>query len=368
MAEPDLIADYLRSLRECLRWRPDAADLIDEAEDHLRLSAERIARECGDPLEAQRLTLTRFGDPAVVARAFATAGGLTMPTPFTRTAGKLAVFAALGWLALAVVGAYATGASPVLRLHVRLVLGRRDGGRGRHRVALVGMLVRAGERSGPWMFAAVALSCLSLAAAAVMTWGIVMWGLLIWLTCAIALGRMRAAGVTTRPLDWALFAAWPASLGLWVLVDQLELGPLDTYGEYPAAAAAGVATLGVLMAVGLLSVGRRLAAEVPADLPARDRTGLILLAPPHQHTTDAHQLQHATDVPPALAITHRRGGSNASLRAQLGRLSVRTGSRTPNPLALLGKPRIHRCRRGASRRARAPLEFEHLFDSIGGPR
>ena len=89
MAEPDLIADYLRSLRQCLRWRPDAADLIDEAEDHLRLSAERIARECGDPLQAQRITLTRFGDPAVVARAFATAtpGGLIMPTPFTRTAG-----------------------------------------------------------------------------------------------------------------------------------------------------------------------------------------------------------------------------------------------------------------------------------------
>ena len=90
---------------------------------------------------------------------------------------------------------------------------------------------------------------------------------MIWLACAIALGRMRAAGVPTRPLDWALLAAWPVSLGLWVLVDLLQLGPLDSYGEYPAAAAVGIATLGVLMAVGLFSVGRRLAAEVPADLP-----------------------------------------------------------------------------------------------------
>ena len=191
-----------------------------------------------------------------------------MPTPLTRTAGKIAVFAALGWLTLAVVGLYSTGAvtpysdstyawsSVVATVTVAATA-----------VALVGMLVRAGERFGPWMFAAVALSCLSLAAAALVTWGIVMWGLLIWLACAIALGRMRAAGVTTRPLDWALLAAWPASLGVWVLVHQLELGPLDTYGEYPAAAAVGITTLGVLMAVGLFSVGRRLAAEVPAELP-----------------------------------------------------------------------------------------------------
>ena len=270
MAESDLIADYLRSLRDCLRWRSDAADLIDEAEDHLRLSAERIARECGDPLEAQRLTLTRFGDPTVVALAFATAptGGVVMPTQFTRAAGKVAMVAALGWLVLAVVGAYATGAitsySDSTYLWSSLVATVSVAATA---IALIGMLVRAGERSGPWMFAAVALSCLSLAATAFMTWGIVMWGLLIWLTCAIALGRMRAAGVTTRPLDWALLAAWPASLGVWVLVHQLELGPLDTYGEYPAAAAVGITTLGVLMAVGLLSVGRRLAAEVPADLP-----------------------------------------------------------------------------------------------------
>jgi len=268
VAEPDLIADYLRSLRDCLRWRPDAADLIDEAEDHLRLSAERIARECGDPLQAQRITLTRFGDPAVVARAFATAGGLTMPTPFTRTAGKIAAFAALGWLALAVVGAYATGAvtpysdstyawsSVVATVTVAATA-----------VALVGILVRAGERFGPWMFAAVALSCLSLAAAAAVTWGIVGWGLLIWLACAIALGRLRAAGAATRPLDWALLAAWPVSLGLWLLVDLLQLGPLDSYGEYPASAATGIAVLGVLMAVGLASIGLRLAAEVPAGLP-----------------------------------------------------------------------------------------------------
>jgi hypothetical protein len=270
VAEPDLIADYLRSLRDCLRWRPDAADLLDEAEDHLRLSVERVARECGDPLQAQRITLSRFGDPAVVARAFATAtpGGLIMPTPLTRTAGRIAVFAALGWLALLVVGAYATGAitpysestytwsSVVATVAVAATA-----------VALVGMLVRAGERFGPWMFAAVALSSLSLVAAALVTWGIVVWALLIWLACAIALGRMRAVGVTTRPPDWALLAAWPVSIGLWLLVERLQLGPLDTYGDYPAAAASGVVALGLLMAVGLFSVGRRLAAETPADLP-----------------------------------------------------------------------------------------------------
>lgn len=270
MAEPDLIADYLRSLRDCLRWRSDAADLVDEAEDHLRLSAERLARECGDPLEAQRLTLTRFGDPTVVALAFATAptGGVVMPTQFTRTAGKVALVAALGWLVLAVVGAYATGAitpySDATYLVSAVVATMAVAATA---IALVGMLVRAGERSGPWMFAAVALSCLSLVAAALVTWGIVVWGLLIWLACAIALGRMRAIGVTTRPLDWALVAAWPVSLGLWLLVDLLELGPLDSYGDYPAAAAAGIAALGVLMAVGLFSVGRQLAAEIPAGVP-----------------------------------------------------------------------------------------------------
>jgi small-conductance mechanosensitive channel len=268
VAEPDLIADYLRSLRDCLRSRPDAADLVDEAEDHLRLSTERIARECGDALQAQRITLTRFGDPAVVARAFATAGGLTMPTPFTRAAGKVAVLAALGWLVLAVVGAYSTGAiTPYSESTYAWSSVVATATVAATAVALIGMLVRAGERFGPWMFAAVALSSLSLVAAALVTWGIVVWALLIWLACSIALGRMRAVGGATRPLDWALLAAWPVSLGLWLLVERLQLGPLDSYGDYPAASATGIAVLGVLMAAGLASIGLRLAAEVPADLP-----------------------------------------------------------------------------------------------------
>ena len=100
MAEPDLIEAYLIDLHRCLRFRHDADDVVAEAEDHVREAVERLCRSGADPIAAQRITLERFGDPVVVARALSVTahGGIAMPTAFTRAAGTAALASALAWV------------------------------------------------------------------------------------------------------------------------------------------------------------------------------------------------------------------------------------------------------------------------------
>src|SRR5690349_424903 len=111
MAESDLIDGYLADLRRQIRWRGDVDDVIDEVEDHLRETAANLSAAGVDEREAQRRTLVRFGDPAIIHRVFSTSpsGGVVMPTAFTRTAGAVAFLAAPLWIAAAVLKWWESG-------------------------------------------------------------------------------------------------------------------------------------------------------------------------------------------------------------------------------------------------------------------
>ncbi len=93
MAESVLIDGYLDTMRTRVRWRRDVDDLVAEVEDHLYSTVERFEARGTEAQLAQRHTLERFGDPDLMADAYASTprGGIAVPTTFTKTAGLVAI-------------------------------------------------------------------------------------------------------------------------------------------------------------------------------------------------------------------------------------------------------------------------------------
>lgn len=262
MAEPDLIEVYLTDLHRCIRFRRDAAEVVAEAEDHVREAVERLCRAGADPISAQRITLERFGDPVVVARALSTTahGGIAMPTAFTRAAGTVALASALAWVLAAAAltvngvrggddGQYVLFAIPAMIAAVTAA------------VALAGLLARAGGRRDPGTVLALVLACSAAAMMVVAAWAWLVWTMLISAAALIAVLRARSAVVGAGSTDWLLVAAWPAGLLTFLVADRMRVGDVDTYGDYPGALAAGFLVGAAMFAVGLAPLGRWLRSE-----------------------------------------------------------------------------------------------------------
>ena len=100
MARHALIDHYVDTMRHHIRWRRDLDDLVSEIEDHLYSSVECLLATGVEPDTAQRTTLNRFGDPEVLAVAYAStpSGGIAMPTKGTQRIGIIATIAAALWL------------------------------------------------------------------------------------------------------------------------------------------------------------------------------------------------------------------------------------------------------------------------------
>ena len=269
MAEPDLIDRYLSELRLSLKSRDDLADLLAEVEDHLREAVDRLIRPGFDPQEAQRHTLDRFGDSAVVARAFAVtpSGGIAMPTAFTRTAGATALGAAVLWLAAAAVNWWASDlyATWTQERYVVLTVFAGLAAVGTV-VVLAGMLSRAGRRDAV-MAAAMVLGILAVVAMVVMTWAWAIWGLLFAAAFLLAVPRLHVATGRRRIADWALVVGWPVGFVVMVLTDTVGMGRPDYWGDYPLGMVTAFGILAVLTGIGLVSVGRGLLAEEPVESP-----------------------------------------------------------------------------------------------------
>lgn len=262
MAQPDLIEAYLSHLHWCLRFRRDADDVVAEAEDHLREAVERLCRSGADPITAQRITLERFGDPMVVARALsATAhGGIAMPTAFTRAAGTAALVSALAWVLAAMAllfealrggtgDWYTLFAIPVMIAALTTV------------VALAGLLSRSGGRREVWTILALVLACSAAVMMVVTAWAWVVWTMLIAAAALIAVLKARSAGIGAGAADWLLIAAWPAALATFLVADRMRLGDVDTYGDYPAALLVAFLVGAALFVGGLVMLGRWLRSE-----------------------------------------------------------------------------------------------------------
>lgn len=270
MAEADLIAHYLMTLRGSLRWRSDVDDLISEAEDHLRFATARLATSGVDETTAQRRVLARFGDAPAVARSHAltSTGGVAMPTRFSHAAGTSALIAAVAWviaIPLGVLGStnllmrwqvssYAAWAALVLVASVATT------------ITIFGLLKRTGGSRDAVAVTVMAVAVLAALLLTVFTWGWVVGAGLLTIAVLMAVLRLHSAGLGTGVADWLLVVAWPIAIGLALVLTRLQVGPVDYYGDYPISGIIGFGTGCVLFAIGLLAIGRWLRSEEPADL------------------------------------------------------------------------------------------------------
>src|SRR4029450_4452794 len=109
VAGDDLIGAYLRELRASVGHLRDADDMVAEAEDHLRETAERL-RDGRTEAEAAAEAIARVGSATYVARVCTTEAkrGAAVPTRRTCFAG-LALFLAPVLLVGGTIGNYSTG-------------------------------------------------------------------------------------------------------------------------------------------------------------------------------------------------------------------------------------------------------------------
>jgi hypothetical protein len=262
-----LIDGYLDSMRSTIRWRHDLDDLVAEMEDHLYSTTEHLLARGTDLVDAQRATLARFGDPKVLAAAYASnhRGGIAVPTTFTKRAGLLALTAGGFWLLAGMLEVAIDGESwqiyyygfslavlvaGVLTVIAMVGLGKRVGGLGS--VGLIGVIVTS---------VGVLLS--------VVAWAAPLWmsvqgiGLLL-----IAIAVLRAG--TTVPRVGVMLTASAFLIGpiVFFALDALEIGWQDSYGDHPLAWIISGIVGFVLMAAGLFLTGRWLRAEDPVDVDA----------------------------------------------------------------------------------------------------
>ncbi len=266
MAEYALIDGYLDALRTQVRWRRDVEDLVAEVEDHLYSTVERFEARGTDRKLAQRQTLERFGDPDLMAEAFASTprGGIAVPTKFTKTAGTAAVagaalwaaavayFAMAGqldseWLPVFLVFMILVVAAGVMTMMTSIALRERHGGLGP--LGLAGLIILGG----------------GLAFSFIAAWAVPFWLAAQGVGMLFIAVAMWPLGLAPRPATIAYGTGHIIGTIGFAVIRFLEVGTPDQWGDYPAAgigAAVGV----VITASGLLGIGLWLRSEEPAEI------------------------------------------------------------------------------------------------------
>jgi hypothetical protein len=242
MAEHDLIGAYVAELRRSLRWRGDVDDLVEEAEDHLRESADHLVRREAGPAAAQRQTIQRFGDRAVVARSHALTsfGGIAMPTESTRSAGRFALVSAVSWAVFAgaivviTITAVTGQGTPALyfvgALAGALAAGTATG-------AFAGAMTRAGGLRGLWPVLALVSGLGAVMAVLLAGWYWPLWAALLGFSALVTVVRLHAAPSVGRRAasDWLLVAAWPTGIAVTAVLERspprasCQAGPRPKY-------------------------------------------------------------------------------------------------------------------------------------------
>jgi hypothetical protein len=273
VATYDLIAGLLADLRAALQWHPQVDDVVAEAADHLVECTIRLESIGHDPATAQALALERYGDPTVVARAFvpAATGGVTMPARTTRFAGTAALWAAAGWLGLAI------GVFPYLAV----VLWVRDGWGGAWALMVVlagastaatlvflhGLLLRGHRSYTGTAYWSMGLGITALLLLVVVTWAWMFGVVPLALAFALAVRRLHAAHAGTGRADWLVAVGWPVGCAVFLVLENVGFGPVSEFDIYPRANAVGFLVGAALFSAGLVRIGIRLRHEVPGELP-----------------------------------------------------------------------------------------------------
>lgn len=266
MADDRLIDAYLRELRLSVRRLPDAEDILDEAEDHLREAAEVLEAQGRTAHEAEAEAVARFGSAELVARLCVRESkrGAAVPTTRTRWAGL-----ALGLApAMVVVGAIGNDRFDVhdqsglhgLALFL-LVLGFPALVAG-----LWGLQVRHGGLGRPGR-AALVFTLLSPPLSLVGGYGaiVVLAGLLALAVGVFGIAMLHASVLPVPPL--VLVIAGPA---LVLAVAVMALGVTLAGGDAGALLPLSYLPLAVTM-VGLSWLGFHLWSEGAVDVAGRPR-------------------------------------------------------------------------------------------------
>lgn len=266
MARYALIDDYLDAMRDGLSWRRDLDDLVSEMEDHLYSTVEHMCSRGQESALAERKALDRFGDPKTLASVYASTktGGLAVPTNFTRTAGLMAIAAAVLLIPVAVIAAFDVVNGDDWQLYYTLGMVALLGAAVMMVILALGLKQRSGARG--------ALPIVALAFGVIGTVGTVMW----WFTPGWAI----PIGISTLVMAWIVLRAGAApavptvlyGIGFlagavtFLIARALEVGTVDEWGDYPAAWAAGVVVACTVTAIGLFGLGTWLRHEEPVDI------------------------------------------------------------------------------------------------------
>ncbi len=268
MAGHELIDRYLDDVARRLAWRPDVGAVTDELRDHLYCAVERRTAAGIPEATAQTETIAHFGPPGDIAMDFATTGtkGLAVPTSFTVSAGRLAIAAALGWVlvpALMIASELtdrATGSwegTPQLLFMVGMSILMLSAV---FTAVLVVALVQ--RHGGLGVVGAIGIGLAMLGSLATFTaWFYLGWGSLIGLGSVIIAVVMRRRSIVPRGATIAFGLAWPVGGLVLALLDLLQVGPVDDWGDRPAALLGGLSVGSVAFAVALVGLGRWLATE-----------------------------------------------------------------------------------------------------------
>ena len=264
MAEYVLIDGYVDTLRTRVRWRRDVDDLVAEVEDHLYSTVERFEARGTDSQLAQRKTLDRFGDPDLMADAFASTprGGIAVPTKFTKTAGLFAIVASVLWvvsIAIFWLGQGSDGNTGYFIWSISVVAAGAL-----TLVATVGLRRRLGGLGGLGMAGMIILGVGVVVS--FITWATMLWmavegvGMLL---ITLAAWPIRLA---PRPATIAYGSGMLLGAITFGVLTALKVGTPDSFGDYPVAWDVGFIIGIVIVAAGLLGIGLWLRGEEPADI------------------------------------------------------------------------------------------------------
>jgi len=273
-----LIDGYLESMRSSIRWRRDLDDVIAEMEDHLISATERFEARGAEHTAAQQRTLEQFGDPKVLAVAFASTptGGIAVPTTFTISAGVFAIASAAAWIiglvAIAISAGLpdATGVDPEQFVANGQTLSFIAGAMslltagGLMLVAMIGLYRRHGSLG---ILGIVGLAIAGLGVATLL----IAWAFALWMTLIGVGVLLFSIPLLRRELTPRLSTImWGGGMALgaatWYVLRAMEAGDPDQWGDYPLATAIALPIGVIIMAIGLAGVGRWLQTEEPVDL------------------------------------------------------------------------------------------------------
>jgi hypothetical protein len=278
VADYALIDGYLESMRASIRWRRDLDDVIAEIEDHLISATERFEARGSDRVNAQQRTLDEFGDPKVLAVAFASTptGGIAVPTTFTKSAGMVAVVSAAAWIiglvAVAIAAGLpdATGTDPDQFVANGQTIFFIVGSTSMLAAGVLMFVTMIGLYRRHGSLGILGIVGLGITGLGVFTL-LIVWAFALWMTLIGAGVLLFAISLLRRDISPRLWTVvWGSGMAVgaitWYVLRGLEVGDVDQWGDYPLAVAFALPIGVVIMAIGLAGIGRWLRSEEPVDL------------------------------------------------------------------------------------------------------